>query len=69
METAPSIGEADLEALIDLRCNVITSGTMARKEAIVAAGMFAEERIAAEDFDLWLRMVKNGAKIVTADKK
>ncbi len=63
METAPSTGDANFEALLDLRCNVITSGTMARKEAIAAAGMFSAERLAAEDFDLWLRMAKNGAKI------
>jgi len=63
METAPSTGECDFNAILDLRCNVITSGTMARKKAIVDAGMFETERVRAHDFHLWLRMAKNGAKI------
>lgn len=63
METAPSEGDADFNAILDLRCNVITSGTMARKKAIVEAGMFETERVRAHDFHLWLRMAKNGAKI------
>ena len=63
MENAPSTGECDFNAILDLRCNVITSGTMARKQAIVDAGMFETERVRAHDFHLWLRMAKNGAKI------
>jgi glycosyltransferase involved in cell wall biosynthesis len=63
METCPSEGEADFDALLDLRCNVITSGTMARKQAIIDAGMFETARVRAHDFNLWLRMAKNGAKI------
>src|SRR5436190_166531 len=63
METAPSTGECDFNAILDLRCNVITSGTMARKKVIVDAGMFETERVRAHDFHLWLRMAKNGAKI------
>ena len=63
METAPSTGEADFDGILNLRCNVITSGTMARKQAIVDAGMFESERVQAEDFHLWLRMAKSGAKI------
>jgi glycosyltransferase involved in cell wall biosynthesis len=63
METAPSEGEANFESILDLKCNVITSGTMARKEAIVAAGMFETERVHSEDFVLWLRMAAGGAKI------
>lgn len=63
METAPSNGYADFNAILDLRCNVITSGTMARKQSIIDAGMFEAERVRAHDFHLWLRMAKNGAKI------
>jgi glycosyltransferase involved in cell wall biosynthesis len=63
METAPSEGMADFDSILDLRCNVITSGTMARKRAIVEAGMFERERVRAHDFHLWLRMAKNGARI------
>jgi glycosyltransferase involved in cell wall biosynthesis len=63
METAPSIGEADFESILDGRCNVITSGTMVRKQAIIDAGMFETERVKAEDFHLWLRLAKNGSRI------
>lgn len=63
METAPSEGECDFNAILDLRCNVITSGTMARRQAIVDAGMFETERVRAHDFHLWLRMAKNGTRI------
>jgi len=63
METAPSNGEADFNAILDLSCNVITSGVMARKQHIIDAGLFEGERVRAEDFHLWLRMAKNGAKI------
>jgi hypothetical protein len=63
METAPSDGVADFNSILDLKCNVITSGTMARRKAIVEAGMFETERVRAHDFHLWLRMARNGAKI------
>jgi glycosyltransferase involved in cell wall biosynthesis len=63
MEGAPSDGECTFNALLDLKCNVITSGTMARKRAIMRAGMFERERVRAHDFHLWLRMAKTGAKI------
>lgn len=63
METAPSVGEADFESILDFRCNVITSGTLARKQAIIDAGLFEVERVRAHDFHLWLRMAKNEAKI------
>jgi glycosyltransferase involved in cell wall biosynthesis len=63
MDTAPSTGGCDFNAILDYRCNVITSGTMARKKSIGEAGMFETERVRAHDFHLWLRMAKNGAKI------
>ncbi|HTH52012.1 MAG TPA: glycosyltransferase family A protein, partial [Pyrinomonadaceae bacterium] len=63
MQDAPSVGEANFNSILDLRCNVITSGTLARKKLIVAAGMFETERVRAHDFHLWLRMAKAGAKI------
>ncbi len=63
MENAPSSGDADFDSILDLRCNVITSGTMARKSAIIKAGMFESERVDAEDFHLWLRIAKSGSRI------
>ena len=63
MEDAPSEGEANFDSILDLRCNVITSGTIARKKLILESGMFESERVRAHDFHLWLRMAKAGAKI------
>lgn len=63
MEMSPSEGEADFDGILSLRCNVITSGTIARKAAIERAGMFENERVLAEDFHLWLRMAQTGSKI------
>ena len=63
METAPSAGEADFESLLDMRCNVITSGTLMRKRNVLQAGMFEAERARAHDFVLWLKMASGGARI------
>lgn len=63
METTASNGEVTFESVLDLQCNVITSGTVARKKKVVEAGMFEWEKVRAHDFHLWLRMLKNGAKI------
>ena len=63
MESAPSAGVCDSAALLDFRCNVITSGTVATKDALERSGLFEHERTSSEDFHLWLRMAKNGAKI------
>lgn len=63
MQVAPSDGEANFDSLLDLRCNVITSGTIARKQNIMAVGMFELPKVRAHDFVLWLRMAKNGTRI------
>jgi len=63
METAPSDGEVTAASLLDFKCNVITSGTVAKRSAILAVGGFEHQRARAHDFHLWLRMAKNGAKI------
>jgi teichuronic acid biosynthesis glycosyltransferase TuaG len=63
MEDAPSLGEADFESLLETRCNVITSGTVARRKNIREAGMFETEKVRAHDFVLWLRIAKNGGRI------
>jgi hypothetical protein len=44
------------------RCTVMVSTTI-RREAILRAGMFDESLRGSEDFDLWLRLVKQGGKI------
>lgn len=63
MQNSPSEGEANFENLLDLRCNVITSGTVVKKDFVEKAGMFETEKVRAHDFHLWLRIAKLGAKI------
>lgn len=64
MEFNPSEGEVTFESLVACRCNVPYS-VLARREAIVRAGMFDESPgcVGVEDFDLWLRIVKQGGRI------
>lgn len=64
MELCPSEGEVTFESLVRQTCNVMVSVT-ARREAIMRAGMFDVDRslIGIEDFDLWLRLVKQGGRI------
>lgn len=68
MQSAPSAGEVTAESLLDFRCNVITSGTIALKSALLRAGLFEGARARAEDFHLWVRMAKTGSKIGYQDK-
>ncbi|HXG66240.1 MAG TPA: glycosyltransferase family A protein [Blastocatellia bacterium] len=57
-----SNGEVTFERLITLQCQVWV-GVTARREAIIRAGMFDESLRSSEDFDLWLRVVKQGGRI------
>ncbi len=64
MKKSPSRGTVKTESLIEGVCSVITSGTIAKREKVVACGMFDEDlpRIGMEDFDLWFRLLKSGAR-------
>jgi glycosyltransferase involved in cell wall biosynthesis len=63
MTISPSEGEVNFESLVRQQCVVMTCVT-ARLSAIRAAGMFDEELRSCEDFDLWLRVVKNVGPII-----
>lgn len=63
MQDAPSAGEANFESLLDMRCNVVLSGSVARREAVSDAGMFEPKDVRAQDFNLWLRMAHRGSRI------
>lgn len=65
MQECPSEGEVTPESLLSGRTNLITSGTIAKKDALVKAGLFDENLTSdfPEDFDLWFRLSKQGAKI------
>ena len=63
MQTCPSRGPVTVESLLAQRCAVITSCVVARREALVAAGLFNETYRRSEDFDLWVRMAHAGARL------
>jgi glycosyltransferase involved in cell wall biosynthesis len=63
MERCPSTGPVTFESLLIERTQVITSGTLVRRQSVVAAGLFDERFRCAEDHDLWLRIAHYGGKI------
>jgi glycosyltransferase involved in cell wall biosynthesis len=63
MEIAPSHGEVTFEKLVRDECNVITSGVVARRQVLLDVGLFDEELRRAQDYDLWLRLAKAGARL------
>jgi len=63
METAPSDGPVTFLSLIRGECNVITSGVLARRGAVVEAGLFDESLRNSQDFELWARLAWRGARL------
>lgn len=63
MKLSPSEGDVSFESLVRQQCTVMTCVT-ARMSAIREAGMFDESIRSCEDFDLWVRIVKNVGRIV-----
>jgi glycosyltransferase involved in cell wall biosynthesis len=63
MDSAPSEGPVTFESLLRWRCSVITSGTVARRQALVDAGFFAPEFRRSEDFHLWARVLHGGRRM------
>lgn len=63
MDATPSNGEVTFESLLDERCTVILSGVVARRQTVIDAGLFDENFHYAEDYDLWLRIAKRGARL------
>jgi glycosyltransferase involved in cell wall biosynthesis len=66
MQLCPSTGPVTLENLILIRCQVCTSCTVARRKAVLDAGLFDEDPLlrGIEDWDLWVRMVHRGSAMV-----
>jgi glycosyltransferase involved in cell wall biosynthesis len=63
MDASPSNGPVDFESLLRERCTVITSFTVVRRQAVLDAGLFDRAFRRSEDFDLWLRMARQGASM------
>ncbi|HET9531897.1 MAG TPA: glycosyltransferase, partial [Blastocatellia bacterium] len=62
-EVNPADCEVIFERLVTQQCYVWV-GVTARREAVIRAGMFDESLRSVEDFDLWLRIIKGGGRIV-----
>lgn len=62
MAICPSSGEVTFERLLSQECNV-SNCSIARRDTIISAGLFDEELRSVEDFDLWLRVIKQGGRI------
>lgn len=63
MQRCPSEGPVTLESLLTDRCQVITSTVVARRQAVIDAGLFDESFREAEDYELWLRLAYRGANM------
>lgn len=63
MNTAPASGEATFLELLSAEKSFITSGVVARREPILEIGLFDEQLKNAQDFDLWLRLARHGARL------
>jgi hypothetical protein len=62
MDVHPSSGPVTIESLVIQQCNVMVS-VLARRAALVEAGLFDESLRSSEDFDMWLRIVARGGRI------
>jgi glycosyltransferase involved in cell wall biosynthesis len=63
MELCPSSGPVTFESLMLEKTQVITSGTVVGRQRVVEAGLFDENILCSEDYDLWLRIAYLGGKI------
>jgi glycosyltransferase involved in cell wall biosynthesis len=63
MESAPSHGPVTFLSLVRCECNVLTSGVIARRLALVEAGLFEESLRRGQDFELWTRLARRGARL------
>jgi glycosyltransferase involved in cell wall biosynthesis len=59
----PQHPPVSFEKILTEECTVGTSSTVAKRQALIDAGLFDERFRCCEDFDLWLRMSFRGAKI------
>jgi len=58
----PAEGDVTRELLIGGKCHILPSGALIRKAAFDAVGGFDSMVTRTEDFDLWMRMIFDGAR-------
>jgi glycosyltransferase involved in cell wall biosynthesis len=62
MQIDPPRGEVTAENLLSVKVTILTSTVLARKAPILDAGLFDVALRRGQDFDLWLRLAKAGAR-------
>ena len=62
-ESAPIRDLVTCASLLREGYTVFLSGVVARRQTVLDAGLFDERFVHGEDFDLWLRMLKAGARM------
>ncbi len=67
-ELYPPRGPANLKNLLTRDCGIFASCTVARRQNLIAAGLFDESFYRAEDLDLWLRVAYGGGRMVLQRK-
>ena len=63
MPTAPATARSLFSACW-VEQSPVTSGVVARRQPILDLGLFDESLRNSQDFDLWLRLVHSGARLV-----
>ena len=64
MTVMPSRGEPTFDSLVRQDCTIGTSAVVVRRQAVIDAGLFDPEiGNYSEDFDLYLRLAKSGARL------
>ncbi len=62
MQMNPPQGEVTVENLLAVKVTVLTSTVLARRASILDVGLFDVSLRRGQDFDLWLRLAKAGAR-------
>src|SRR6266481_2408694 len=63
MESAPPKGLVTFLELGNADRSLITSGVVVRRDLVLEVGLFDEALRNAQDFDLWLRLARHGARL------
>ncbi len=63
MQTCPSHGPVNFESLLQEKCQIPISGTIVRRQSLVAAGGFDERLAMCDDYEMWLRLAHRGIRI------
>jgi glycosyltransferase involved in cell wall biosynthesis len=63
MAEAPPEGRVTFLELVNAERSLITSGVVVRRDLVLEVGLFDEALRNAQDFDLWLRLARHGARL------